>query len=186
MLESQLEAVHKRLELFTHAMPSLVHLAVLVYGPSPASPQLWREVEVAAKARHVHVLPLYVSHSEDLEEAFQEAQHLGAQAVMTLYAPFFVRHTTKIVALTAQAKLPLAGGEPGLAATGAVLQVGPDYDGCAAGAAVFVACILEGAKASELPVERCRQMVVVFNRKAAHALGLTIDPTVTRGARVIE
>ena len=46
--------------------------------------------------------------------------------------------------------------------------------------------LLKGAKASDLPIERCRKMAVVFNLKAAHALGLTIDPTLTQGARVIE
>jgi putative ABC transport system substrate-binding protein len=180
------EAARKRVELFKQAIGSLSRLAVLVYAPNLASPQLLHEVEATAKERMIHVLPINVSKPEDLDAAFKEAQQSGAQAIMTLQASFFFQQRQKLAELAAQSKLPLAGGEPEFAEAGAVLQVNVDIPGCAAGAAVFVDRILKGAKASELPVERCRKMEVVFNLKAARALGLTIDPALTREARVIE
>lgn len=180
------EAARKRVELFKQAIGSLSRLAVLVYSPNPASPQLLHEVEATAKERMIHVLPINVSKPEDLDAGFKEAQQSGAQAIMTLQAPFFFQQRQKLAELAAQSKLPLAGGEREFAEAGAVLQVSLDIPGCAAGAAVFVDRILKGAKASELPVERCRKMEVVFNLKASRALGLTIDPALTREARVIE
>ena len=181
-----LEAVRKRVELFTQALPSLSHLAVLVYTPNPASPQFVHEVEAVAKERTVHVLPIPLSTAEEIEAAFAKAQQAGAQAVMVLQDPFFSQQRQQLVTLAAQYKWPLAGGESGFAESGAMLQVGPDNPGCGARAAVFIDRLLKGAKASDLPIERCRKMAVVFDLKAARALGLTIDPTLTQGARVIE
>jgi putative tryptophan/tyrosine transport system substrate-binding protein len=181
-----LEAVRKRVDLFAHALGGLSRLAVLVYTPYPPSPQFLHEAEAAAKERHIQVLPIQISTAEELEAAYREAQQSGAQAVMALQAPFFFQQRQQLTALATHYKLPLAGGEPGFADAGAMLQVGPDIPGCAAGAAVFVDRLLKGAQASELPVERCRKIEVVFNHKAARALGRTIDPTLTQGARVIE
>jgi putative ABC transport system substrate-binding protein len=181
-----LEAVRKRVDLFTQALPSLSRLAVFVYTPNPASPQFLHEVEAMAKERSVHVLPIPLSTAEEIEAAFATAQQAGAQAVMVLQDPFFSQQRQQLVTLATQYQWPLAGGESGFAESGAVLQAGPDNPGCGARAAVFIDRLLKGAKASELPIERCHKMAVVFNLKAARALGLTIDPTLTQGARVIE
>jgi hypothetical protein len=78
------EAARKRVELFKQAIGSLSRLAVLVYAPNLASPQLLHEVEATAKERMIHVLPINVSKPEDLDAAFKEAQQSGAQAIMTL------------------------------------------------------------------------------------------------------
>src|SRR5262245_26540298 len=105
---------------------------------------------------------------------------------MALQAPFFFQQRQKLTELATQYKLPLTGGNLGFADAGAVLQVGPDIPGCAAGAAVFVDRLLRGAQASELPIERCRKIEMVFNLKAVRTLGLTIDSTLTQGACAIE
>jgi len=107
-----LEAVRKRVELFTQALPSLSHLAVLVYTPNPASPQFVHEVEAVAKERTVHVLPIPLSTAEEIEAAFAKAQQAGAQAVMVLQDPFFSQQRQQLVTLAAQYKWPDTVGEP--------------------------------------------------------------------------
>ena len=153
-----------RVELFKQAMGSLSRLAVIVYPADRVSAELLCVAEATAKERNIQILPINISKAEELEAAFQEAHQWGAQAVMPLQGPIFFFQQKKIAELAASYKLPLAGPEWGYADAGAVLEVSPDIPGCAARAVGFVDRILKGAKANELPVERCRMMHVVFNR----------------------
>jgi putative ABC transport system substrate-binding protein len=183
---SSAEAAQKRVEVFKQAVPMLARLAVLVHALYPASPQLLAVLESSATQHDIQVQPISVSTPEELEGAMAAAKQAGANAVMTLQGPFFFLQRKAVADLAAQHKLPLAMGEPLSAEAGALLQVNPDVPECAARAAAFVDRILKGAKPGDLPIERFSSTQVVFNLKAARDLGITIDPEVTRGGRVIE
>jgi putative ABC transport system substrate-binding protein len=70
---------------------------------------------------------------------------------------------------------------------GALMAYGPHFPSMFTRGASYVARILAGAKASELPIERPSKFELAINLKVAKALGLTIPETLlVRADEVIE
>ena len=57
------------------------------------------------------------------------------------------------------------------------MSFGPNLADLYGDAATYVAKILQGAKAADLPVEQPTRFELVINLKTAKALGLTIPPS---------
>ena|SRR6266850_3029770 len=182
---SSAEAARSRVQVMKKAMPQLSRLAVIVHAPYPSSAELLAELTTSAKRLGISVHAINVSKPEDLEGAIATAKQAGAEAVSSLQGPFFFFQRKAMVELAAKYRLPLAMGEALAADAGAMIQVSPDVPGCAARAATFVDRILKGANPADLPIERFSNTQVAFNLKAARELGVSIDPAVTSGAKVI-
>lgn len=175
------EAAKLRIALLAKILPKLSKLTVLMHEGNPANARLLGFMEKASKPCGIELRPVMLSKPDDIEPVFLEVRSLGAQAVTSLQAPFFYFQRHALCDLCRQLRLPLALGEPFSVEAGALLEVSPDIIGAARASAHFVHRILKGARAGDLPIERQTTLQVVVNLDVARTLGLTIDPTISRG-----
>jgi putative ABC transport system substrate-binding protein len=87
-------------------------------------------------------------------------------------------HRARVVALTAQHRLPAMFPEREFADAGGFMAYGPSVPESFRRAASYVDRILKGAKPEELPVEQPTQFDLVINLRTAQALGLTFPPAI--------
>jgi putative tryptophan/tyrosine transport system substrate-binding protein len=111
-----------------------------------------------------------------LDSLFAAMTTEGAEALITLADAVLWNHRTRVVALTAQHRLPAMFPEREFADAGGFMAYGPSVPDSFRRAAVYVDRILKGAKPGDLPVEQPTQFDLVINLKTAQALGITIPP----------
>ena len=108
----------------------------------------------------------------------QAATRTHADALVVFDDTAITQHRAHLLKLAAQHALPVASIYKDFAEAGGLLAYGPSLPALYRRAAYYVDRILQGAKPSELPVERPMQFELVINLKTAKALGLTIPSTV--------
>src|SRR5262249_24935478 len=148
------ELVAKRLELLKELTPSLAKAAVLLNADNPTCSQLiLRDMEPAAKALNVELLPFEARRPGDFEGVFAAmvSQQIGAVALQE--DPMLNANSKAIVDIVARRRL-LTCGFPEFTAAGGLMALGVNLPEMDRRAAVFVDKILKGAKPADLPVER--------------------------------
>jgi ABC-type uncharacterized transport system substrate-binding protein len=83
----------------------------------------------------------------------------------------------RVIAFTAQSRLPRMHIQGRHAVLGGLMAYGPDPADAWRRAATLVDKVLKGAKPADLPVEQAVKFDLVINLKTAKALGITIPPT---------
>jgi putative ABC transport system substrate-binding protein len=105
----------------------------------------------------------------------REAVSAGAQGALLRVGPFFSStQRRKIVDLAAELRLPVMYERPEDVEHGGLVSYSPDYSELFRRAAGYVAQILAGTKAGELPMQQPTKFELFLNLKTAKALGLTI------------
>jgi putative tryptophan/tyrosine transport system substrate-binding protein len=182
----QTELVGKRLDLLRQALPRLRRLAVMANIDSSASARSLREVETAARASGLDVVPLEIRHAQDIAPAFA-ALNGQADALYVVQEALVVTHRTRILTFALAARLPTIFNSRELVQAGALLSYGPNYPALFRRAAELVDKILHGTKAADIPVEQPTKFDLVINLTTAKALGLAIPESfLLRADEVIE
>jgi putative tryptophan/tyrosine transport system substrate-binding protein len=171
------ELMPKRLELLKEAIPGLTRVGYLA-NPTYAvhQPQL-HEMQAAAQSLGMALYLFEIRDGSELERAFADlaAAHVGAFIVQQ--DPLFTSHRQTITQLAAQRRLPGMYIASLFPYGGGFISYGAHFEDLFRHAATYVDKILKGTKPADLPVERPRKFELVLNLKTAHALGLTIPPT---------
>ena len=123
-------------------------------------------------------LPLPVRGPSDFPDAVQAATREPVEALVVFDDTALTQQRAQLLRLAAQHALPVASIYKDFAAAGGLIAYGPSLPALYRRAAYYVDRILQGAKPSELPVERPTKFELVINLKTAKALGITIPPTV--------
>ena len=176
----------KQVELARELIPGVTRIGVLINSGNLDLTGL-RDVETAGSALAVEVLPFEVGAPNDLYAAFAKITGARVQAVVVLSDPMFFSERRRIIISAAAARLPTIWSTRVFAEDDGLLSYGVDEADSFRRAAGYVAKILKGAKAGELPVELPVKFELLINLRTGKALGLTVPATLlARADEVIE
>jgi putative ABC transport system substrate-binding protein len=173
VVSQQLELAQKQIELLAQAVPDRSRIAVLFDAQTNDQ---FDAAKHAAAALNLQVQALRLEKPPyDFETAFASASSNGAQAALVLSSPLFLPQLRRITELAIAHRLPSMFIVKA-AQAGGLMSYGVDFLPMYRRAADYVAKILKGAKAADLPVEQASKFEFVINLKTARTLGLTIPP----------
>jgi putative ABC transport system substrate-binding protein len=123
----------------------------------------------------------------DFDKAFHTAEDNGVQILLVLSSPLFAPHNKEIIDLTMRYRLPAMFTFKYYVEAGGLMSYGVDTEPLFRRGAAYVAKILRGAKASDLPVEQASNFEFTLNLKTAKATGFTLPTSILlRANEVIE
>src|SRR5262245_5820662 len=184
-LNEELEG--KRLEIFKQVVPKLSRVAVLRNPANPVTTILWKGMQSAAEGLGIKLQPFEVRGPNELDGVLATIKAARPQGLMLISDRFLVTYRASIMQFTVKNRLPGMFPYREFAQDGGLMTYGPDNTDMYRRAATYVAKILGGAKPADLPMEQPTKFELVINLKTAHALGLTIPPSVlARADEVIQ
>jgi putative ABC transport system substrate-binding protein len=146
----------------------------------------FKESEADAKGLGLRLHLVGVNSADDLENAFEEAKRIGAQALIAQPSTFLVTNRARIIELAVKYRFPVIYPSTIYAERGGLVSYGADIVDNYRRAAMYVDKILKGSKPADLPVQQPTKFELVINVKAAKQIGLTIPPNVlARADKVI-
>ena len=169
------ELLGKQLGLLKEVLPRLPRLSrVAVFGvPGLNAPQ-FAATETAARAFAVETEIVEVRVLDDFEGALEAARARHVEAGILLSSPLVFVYSKQISELALARRLPLISLFGQFPNTGGLLAYGPNLVEMFGRCGVYVGKILQGAKPTDLPIQRPEKFDLVINLKTAAALGLDI------------
>ena len=180
------EVASKRLQLLREVVPSLRRLAVLVNSGNPGVMQELEEIQAAARALGLAVVPLEIRRAGDIPTAFETIAD-RADALSIPVDGLMISQRDHINTSALVARLPTMHGIRAQLEGGGLMSYGANTPDMYRRAGDLVDKILRGAKPADVPVEQPTKFDFVLNLITAKALGLTVPPTLlARADEVIE
>src|SRR5262249_48329071 len=165
----------KRLQIIKEVVPTLHKVALLVRESSPDTAQYVRESQNAARALGVDLQIEIERNPTDLEGIVVAAR--SANALVVADDAEFTAQRVEIAELALKSRLPSVSGLKELAEAGGLMAYGASFGDLYMRAASHVSKILQGAKASDLPIEQPAKFEFVLNMLTAKLLGLSLPPS---------
>jgi putative tryptophan/tyrosine transport system substrate-binding protein len=165
----------KRLELLKDVMPQLERVAFF-RAQSALLP--YRQTEAAAQALGVQLLPVDLERADELDQVLATSTAGNVQALIVPATAFFATLAPRILAFTAQHRLPAIYAQTSFGRQGGLLTFATDMPENYRRAAGYVDRILRGAKPGDLPIEQPVKYDVIINLKAAQEIGVIIPQSV--------
>jgi putative tryptophan/tyrosine transport system substrate-binding protein len=176
----------KRIQLLMQLNPKTAAIAVLANPKNPNVSDV-KVFESASRTIGVKIIVLNASTEPELKEAFGQAVHQRADALLVHVDALFNDHVRQIIALADQHALPTMAANPQFTALGGLVSYGADTYDLIRQAGIYVGRILRGEKPADLPVIQPTRFALRVNLKTAKALGLSIpEPFLLLADEVIE
>jgi ABC-type uncharacterized transport system substrate-binding protein len=176
----------EQLQILKEVLPNVTRIALL--GDDGAAPNLFRANEDAARALGLEVQTFKVVRgpNPDFDKELQSAKAAGAGAVVVISTPVTTPNRKQIAALATKYGMPTLSPIDHVDG-GGMLNYGTTFSESTRQAADYVAKILGGVKAGDLPVAIVKRPELVINTNAARQLGLTLSPAVrSRANRLVD
>ena len=180
------ELMPKRLELLLELVPGAGMIALLINPKNANAEGMVRDVEAAARVNRVQLQILKASTENEIDDAFAMIVRQQTGLVVST-DPFFNSRRNQLVALAARHAVPAIYERREFTAAGGLISYGPSFTAAFWQLGVYAGKILKGARPADLPVQQPTRFELVVNLKTAHALGLTVPPSIlTRADEGIE
>lgn len=170
----------KRIEMLKEIIPGLKKLGVMHNATDPTF-TAWGEQTVADTNRlGVEPVRLGLS-SPDIEQVTAQVRKLADQGgtAMIVIRDFLTAAMMKdICRIATDAHIAVVGEHSEVARAGALFTYGADISDLFRRAAAYVDQILRGQKPADMPIQLPTKFELIVNLKTAHALGLTVPPTI--------
>jgi putative tryptophan/tyrosine transport system substrate-binding protein len=132
----------------------------------------------AARSLGLNLQVLEVRRRDDVSTAFRAAQDARADAMNVFSSPFLASLYREIIVQSADYRIPAIYQWKEHVEAGGLVSFGPSLAAMFRQTGAIVVKILKGAKPSDLPVEQPTKFELAVNARTAHALGLSIPPSI--------
>ena len=162
----------KQVGLLREVVPRVSRIAI--FGvPGLNAPQ-FKATETAARTFNVEAESVEVRVVDDFEGAMEAASARHVEAGILLSSPLVFVFSSQIAELALAKRLPLISLFGQFPKKGGLLAYGPNLPEMFGRCGSYVGKILQGAKPSDLPIQRPEKFDLVINLKTAEALGLSV------------
>ena len=177
----------KRIELIHEVAPN-ARTVVMLVNPNSADAQAQSEnAEEAAHAIGEQIQIIKAGTEDAINSALEALARQPATCLIVANDAFFSSRAQQIATLATHFRLPAVYPFREFAAAGGLLSYATKLAKAYGDAGSYVARILKGAKAADLPVLQPTKFELVINLKTAKALGLVVPPSLLATAdEVIE
>jgi putative tryptophan/tyrosine transport system substrate-binding protein len=183
---SSAELIAQRFQLLRELVPNLDRVAIIVKD-DPGLEQKLLDIRNVAEQMGLDVLELEATTGRALEFAFTRLRNDRCDAIYVASGPLGPAKRAEIIALAADARLPVIYSFGLFAVAGGLMSFATDDDDLFRRAATFVDRILKGANPAGLPVEPPTKFELIINLKAARALRLPVPTSLlARADQVIQ
>jgi putative ABC transport system substrate-binding protein len=149
--------------------------ARLLVGPDSSDVAAeWKDVGEAAQAVRQELIVVQATSAPDLETGFATLVQRGAGALFAGTGAFMTSHRERLVALSAQYRLPAIYGLREFVAAGDLMSYGASIVDAYHQVGIYTGRILKGENPGDLPVMRSTKFEFVMNLKTAKALGIDV------------
>jgi putative ABC transport system substrate-binding protein len=179
--------IEKQFEILHETVPGAALIGFFVNSTNANADTDTRNVQAAAVSIGQRVLVLQAHSDSDLEAASVALDQGGIGAFLVAADPFFLSRRDKFVELAARRKIPAIYPSSEYTTAGGLMSYGASISNAFRVVGVYVARILKGERAADLPVQQSTKVELIINLKTAKALGLTVPlPLIGRADEVIE
>jgi putative tryptophan/tyrosine transport system substrate-binding protein len=160
----------KQVGLLKEVVPGLSRIAI--FGIPGLNAAQFAATEMVVRALGLEAEIMEVRVAEDFDQALEAARTRHVEAGILLSSPLVFGSSKQIGELALAKRLPLISLFSEFPKAGGLLAYGPNLAEMFGRCGDYVAKILHGAKASDLPIQRPVKFDLVINLKTATALGL--------------
>jgi putative ABC transport system substrate-binding protein len=168
------ELCGKQVGLLKEIVPRLSRIAI--FGVPGLNALQFTATETAARAFAVEAEIIEVRVPDDFRDAMEAARARHVEAGILLSSPLAFVFSSQISELALAKRLPLISLFGQFPKAGGLLAYGPNVGEMFRRCGGYVGKILQGAKPSDLPIQRPEKFDLVINLKTAEALGLSVPP----------
>jgi putative ABC transport system substrate-binding protein len=170
----------KRIQMLKEISPGLKKLGVMHNATDPTFSAWGAQTMMDARTAGLEPVRLGLSaaSSAAVAEQFKVLAEAGGTAIIVIRDYMTAAMLSDICRIGAEMKVAVIGEQAEFARAGALFSYGADIDDLFRRAAGYVDLILKGQKPAEMPIQLPTKFEMVVNFRSAHALGLTVPPTI--------